>query len=1301
MEVMILKTKKVISCLLTVLMLASHSIPAFSNISNGVTIKPLTILVDYQDYKYTEMITKESDEHCTGQNYSSYEKDLYEKLFYGTNGYTSVNGKDYITMRQYFRNISRNLYDLDGDVFGWYTAPNNAKYYGADNNNNGTEQDEAALLVKDGLNLLMADQPNLDLSIYDRADPNDIDNDGNIYEPDGEIDVVIIIHAGRGEEWGGGSLGEDAIWPFRSSFAGDSGNNSLKVEVPYGQNSIYANDFLVFEQDFPVSLAAHEYTHYLGMPDLYYSGANPPVDEWSNMGGSYTGPVPGALIPALGAYCRDEMQQIHGGDWARTETIQLGNITSDGMDVNISAASSANPTHNDLIKIDLGSKETTINVPPEGNMCYYSTAGNDLNHTMTATVDLTSANKAMLSFKTWYDIDPEYDYASVQVREVGTSNWTAVEGNITTTANPNDDTPNDPTDRNPGHGITKDSGNQWVDAEFDLKAFKGKNLELKFNWWTDSNTPEQGIFIDDIKITADGNTILQDGAESTSSFTLDGFVTSNGKRSADHYYLLEWRNDKGADEALTHIIWYNEGSISNKGLVVWYIDELYMDDRGKHDQDTVSHPGHLYAGIVDAGQYPVMYRYYNEEETGTDRFEHQLHDAAFSLRREPNYQIAKSNYETVDVDDRMQPVFNDEYSYYNHEYRQRGMILPEYGLQFFILEEDAESKNAKIHIKLAPNQVQTNTFNNTLGYTGIDKSGDSMTVKVNTNELKNEATAIFIHEKFPNIIQTDVTLTKSSNGFTADPPYTNASVTRMNKGNAYYSGNANDSRNKMTTTIDLTGKSQAELSFITYYDIDPLFDFASVQVREVGTNDWTAIEGNITTTENPNDDTPNDPTDRNPGHGISKDSIRKWSKAKFDLSSYAGKNIELGFFYWSDDNLEEFGIFIDDIKVTADGQTLLEDDAEGSSSFTLNGFTISENSYRLANIIFEKNDGSFVGLYNSNVYKGYGVDMTMNEIVVNKPPTADFTLPANGNINEAVSFDASVSEDEDGTITSYEWDFGNGQTGTGQTTSQTFTQAQTYNVTLKVTDNEGAETSITKSILIEAPNGLTESEPNDTYANANGPIHKTMSYSGNISANDNSDKYLVKGIKDVPIQIKVTADTIAELNWVMVSEDDLNSYVSWGTSTSDGALAAEFTPSKTGNYYISVYKLGNQGTNYNLNVKLVADSEPNDTYEDASGPIEETISINGNINVDDGSDKFLVKGTAGIPIQIDVSADTISELNWVMVSESDPNTYVAWGSATPEGSLASSFTPATTGNYYISIYRLGNQGSNYTLNVTY
>ena len=91
-------------------------------------------------------------------------------------------------------------------------------------------------------------------------------------------------------------------------------------------------------------------------------------------------------------------------------------------------------------------------------------------------------------------------------------------------------------------------------------------------------------------------------------------------------------------------------------------------------------------------------------------------------------------------------------------------------------------------------------------------------------------------------------------------------------------------------------------------------------------------------------------------------------------------------------------------------------------------------------------------------------------ITTNQSPTASFTAtPTSGTAPLAVSFNASSSSDSDGSITSYAWDFKDGNTGTGQTINHTFSSAGSYNVLLTVTDDEGASDSTTKTINVTDP----------------------------------------------------------------------------------------------------------------------------------------------------------------------------------------------------------------------------------------
>ena len=83
----------------------------------------------------------------------------------------------------------------------------------------------------------------------------------------------------------------------------------------------------------------------------------------------------------------------------------------------------------------------------------------------------------------------------------------------------------------------------------------------------------------------------------------------------------------------------------------------------------------------------------------------------------------------------------------------------------------------------------------------------------------------------------------------------------------------------------------------------------------------------------------------------------------------------------------------------------------------------------------------------------------------NAPPTASFTAtPATGEAPLTVGFDAGASGDTDGTIESYEWDFGDGTTGTGATPSHDYLAGGSYDVTLTVTDDGAAAESATQTL---------------------------------------------------------------------------------------------------------------------------------------------------------------------------------------------------------------------------------------------
>ncbi|MCW4015144.1 MAG: PKD domain-containing protein [Candidatus Bathyarchaeota archaeon] len=86
--------------------------------------------------------------------------------------------------------------------------------------------------------------------------------------------------------------------------------------------------------------------------------------------------------------------------------------------------------------------------------------------------------------------------------------------------------------------------------------------------------------------------------------------------------------------------------------------------------------------------------------------------------------------------------------------------------------------------------------------------------------------------------------------------------------------------------------------------------------------------------------------------------------------------------------------------------------------------------------------------------------------VLNRSPIANFTFSlTNPSIQDTVNI-TDTSFDSDGTINSWVWDFGDGTNSTLQNPTHTFSQKGEWQVTLTVTDNDEAETSVTHTLNV-------------------------------------------------------------------------------------------------------------------------------------------------------------------------------------------------------------------------------------------
>lgn len=231
--------------------------------------KALVILVEFSDTPFQsgekaknvfEHFLKGKDENNLPDGYEAY-----------TGSYKNNNLRNKGSVSDYFYDMSKGTYTPQFDVVGPYKLNQPSLYYGKG------ENDNTYALVSDACK---AADKDVDFSQYDA--------DG-----DGMVDLVYIIYAGYPASMSGNP---NDIWP--KSGTGDFGTYDGKkvsrfgvhAELNFGLELNQKNGFLLSG----IGLFCHEFSHTLGLPDLYPTVDASKVDNqnpemWDLMdGGEYT-----------------------------------------------------------------------------------------------------------------------------------------------------------------------------------------------------------------------------------------------------------------------------------------------------------------------------------------------------------------------------------------------------------------------------------------------------------------------------------------------------------------------------------------------------------------------------------------------------------------------------------------------------------------------------------------------------------------------------------------------------------------------------------------------------------------------------------------------------------------------------------------------------------------------------------------------------------------------------------------------------------------------------------------------------
>lgn len=281
----------------------TYSPPYFPHTGSPTAI---VILVEFKDVKFTVADPVVSfNQYLNGEE--QVDHGCGENLNYGS-------------VRKYFSDMSFGTFTPNFDIVGPVAVSDSMKYYGA--NIDGTTDKNYVEMVKEACTLASS-----------KIDFSDSKYD---YNNDGIIDLVYIIYAGYGES---NQAPAETIWP--KTMVQNIGSYGGKQVRRFGVNNelnaypgITSGTFATPKIN-GIGLFCHEFSHCMGLPDIYPYAASARVDNqemeyWDLMdGGEYTNN--GYYPTAYTAWEREVMGWHTITELTESQTVTATTVNSGGQ----------------------------------------------------------------------------------------------------------------------------------------------------------------------------------------------------------------------------------------------------------------------------------------------------------------------------------------------------------------------------------------------------------------------------------------------------------------------------------------------------------------------------------------------------------------------------------------------------------------------------------------------------------------------------------------------------------------------------------------------------------------------------------------------------------------------------------------------------------------------------------------------------------------------------------------------------------------------------------------------------------